>query len=239
MPEQKPTFKLAEVEGPMDLILHLIAKHKLNIYDIAISELVRQYLAYIEEMQRADLDVSSEFLEMAARLVHIKTVMLLPRHEEEAESSRAELTGQLLEYAACKQAAEFLRRKDQGQILFVRPPAVLEPDKTYRRSHQPGELLSAYNEALGRGRRRLPPPRAAFSGIVSRRVVPVESRIPFVLGRLYRDKRVDFGRLFDDAQERSELVATFLAVLQLIKDKRIVIDGAGSVELYRGSGQAG
>ena len=82
---EKLSFKVQEFEGPLDLLLHLIAKHKLNIYDIEISALLEQYLAYIEQMQRQDMEVASEFLEMAARLVHIKTVSLLPRHEEEQE----------------------------------------------------------------------------------------------------------------------------------------------------------
>ena len=88
----QPSFRLSEFEGPLDLLLHLIAKHKLDILDIEISELLRQYLAFIENRADQDLEVASEFLEMAARLVHIKTVMLLPRHEEEADDLKAKLT---------------------------------------------------------------------------------------------------------------------------------------------------
>lgn len=92
----QPSFRLSEFEGPLDLLLHLIAKHKLDILDIEISELLRQYLAFIENRADQDLEVASEFLEMAARLVHIKTVMLLPRHEEEADDLKAKLTGELM-----------------------------------------------------------------------------------------------------------------------------------------------
>ena len=95
------SFHLSDFEGPLDLLLHLIAKHKLNILDIEISELLRQYLLFIENREDKDLEVRSEFLEMAARLVHIKTVSLLPKHEEEAEDLKKTLTGELMEYRLC------------------------------------------------------------------------------------------------------------------------------------------
>ena len=104
-------FKLEKFEGPLDLLLSLIAKHKLDIYDIPISQLLEQYLEYISQMQSHDMDVASEFLEMASRLVYIKTMMLLPKHEEEAEMLKIELEGQLLEYSVCKQVAEELRKR--------------------------------------------------------------------------------------------------------------------------------
>ena len=103
------SFRVAEVEGPLDLILQLITKHKLNIYDIEITRLLEQYLAYIQQWQEQDLDVASEFLEMASRLVYIKSVSLLPKHEELEEQLKKELTGQLIEYPVCKQVAELLR----------------------------------------------------------------------------------------------------------------------------------
>ena len=123
-------FKLDVFEGPLDLLLHLISKHKLNINDIEISKLLEQYLDVIAEMKMADLEVASEFLEMAARLVYIKTVSLLPRHEE-AEDLKKELTGQLLEYQACKAAAARLALQNNGYNIFVRQPEKLPIDKTY------------------------------------------------------------------------------------------------------------
>ena len=102
------SFKVAEVEGPLDLILQLIAKHKLNIMDIDISALLEQYLQKIEEWKEQNLEVASEFLQMASRLVYIKSVSLLPRHEELEELKR-ELTGQLIEYSLCKQVSALLK----------------------------------------------------------------------------------------------------------------------------------
>ena len=133
---EKLSFRAGEVEGPLDLILTLIARHKLNIYDIEISTLVEQYTAAVREMEEADLEVGSEFIEMAARLVYIKTVELLPKHEKD-EDPRRELTGQLLEYQACRQAAALLGAQSRMGSVFTRQPMPLDVDLTYRLSHSP------------------------------------------------------------------------------------------------------
>ena len=107
---EKISYKLENFEGPLDLLLHLIKKNKLNIYDIQISELLTQYMAHIDKMKEQSLDISSEFLEMAARLVYIKTAFLLPRHEE-AEALKQELTGQLVEYKQYQEIAKLMLSK--------------------------------------------------------------------------------------------------------------------------------
>lgn len=222
------SYKLPDFEGPLDLLLFLVQKNKLNIYDIPIAELLEQYLAAIRQMEAYDMDVASEFLEMAARLVHIKSVMLLPRYEEETEELKRELSGQLVEYQLCQQMARRLATDYVGGDLFVRPAEEIAPDLTYHRSHRPEEMLDAYLAAAGRGRRRLPPPAKAFSGIVSRKIVSVSSRIAYVLRRLYTRKTVSYGSLFEKAESKSELVATFLALLELMKAKRIHMEGEGA-----------
>lgn len=219
----KICYKLETFEGPLDLLLTLIAKNKLNIFDIQITELVSQYLSQIEAMRGREMDVSSEFLEMAARLIYLKTVSLLPRHEE-AEQLRRELSGQLVEYRDCKRAAAVLG----GRFSFdsyTRGPEKLEADRRYRGHHTPEELYAAYLSAAGRGRRFLPPPRESFSAIVSHRIVSVSSRILYVLRRLRLKSRQSYAALFDGIEDHSERVATFLAVLELIKGKRISLDG--------------
>ncbi len=227
---EKLSYKLLDFEGPLDLLLQLISKNKLNIYDIQISLLLEQYMAQIDAMREQDLDVASEFLEMAARLVYLKTVMLLPKHEE-ADELKKELTGQLLEYQECRQVAAMLASLVTFDQL-TRSPAELETDLTYRRSHEPRELFEAYFEAAGKGKRRLPPPTAAFSGIVSRKVVSVGSRIIYVLRKLWTGTGVTFDQLFERSESKSQLVATFLAVLELVKAKRVEIDeGAGEEPL--------
>ena len=123
------SYKLDVFEGPMDLLLSLIAKHKLNIYDIPIVELVDQYLDYVRRMQDEDMYVASEFLEMAARLVYLKTVSLLPVHEE-ADELKRELTGELIEYRDCKLMAEKLSQRTGGFDHFAREPMKIETDTT-------------------------------------------------------------------------------------------------------------
>ena len=227
------SYKLPDFEGPLDLLLYLVQKNKLNIYDIPIAQVLEQYLAAIRCMQAYDMEVASEFLEMAARLTYIKSVMLLPRYEEETADLKRELTGQLMEYQLCQQMARRLATDYVGGDLFVREPEDIEPDLTYHRTHRPEEMLDAYLAAAGRGKRRLPPPAQAFSGIVSRKIVSVASRITYVLRQLYTRQAGGYASLFDHAASKSELVATFLALLELIKSKRIRVDGEGDAQVVQ------
>lgn len=220
------SYKLDVFEGPLDLLLNLIAKNKLNIYDIPIAELLEQYMAQIHEMQAADMDVASEFLEMAARLVHIKSVSLLPKKEEEA-ALKQELTGQLLEYQQCKEAAMRLRERFSLDGI-VRAQADIPADLTYKRHHKPQELLSAYLSMLGK--KKLPEPQKpedTISKLITRRVVSVASQIVFVLRSLWKKRHVSLKELFRGKNDPSERVAAFLAVLELVKDKRLRVDGDG------------
>lgn len=226
------SYKVGDFEGPLDLLLHLLQKNKLNIYDIPIAQVLDQYMDAIREMQEADMEVASEFLEMAARLVQMKSYMLLPKHDE-GEQLRAELTGELIEYQLCQEAARRLAMQAVGGDLFVREPDEPEPDPLYRRTHLPDEIREAYYAAAGRGRRRQPPPVQAFSGVISRKIVSVSSKIVFVLRRLRERATVSYRSLYDGAKSRSDLVATFLAVLELIKANRIRVDGEGDEQMVR------
>ena len=220
------SYKLDVIEGPLDLLLNLIAKNKLNIYDIPIAELLEQYMAQIHEMQAADMDVASEFLEMAARLVHIKSVSLLPKKEEEA-ALKQELTGQLLEYQQCKEAAMRLRERFSLDGI-VRAQADIPADLTYKRHHKPQELLSAYLSMLGKKKPPEPQkPEDTISKLITRRVVSVASQIVFVLRSLWKKRHVSLKELFRGKNDPSERVAAFLAVLELVKDKRLRVDGDG------------
>lgn len=220
------SYKFDVFEGPLDLLLNLIAKNKLNIYDIPIAELLEQYMAQIHEMQAADMDVASEFLEMAARLVHIKSVSLLPKKEEEA-ALKQELTGQLLEYQQCKEAAMRLRERFSLDSI-VRAQADIPADLTYKRHHKPQELLSAYLSMLGKKKPPEPQkPEDTISKLITRRVVSVASQIVFVLRSLWKKRHVSLKELFRGKNDPSERVAAFLAVLELVKDKRLRVDGDG------------
>lgn len=220
---EKICYKLEMFEGPLDLLLHLISKNKLNIAEIQITDLVDQYLEHVSALQEQNMDVASEFLEMAARLVYIKSVFLLPKHEEAQELQR-ELSGQLLEYQECKRVAQLLSERFSFDC-FVRRSAEIEWDRTYKRSHTPRELYEAYQNAVGRGRRFLPPSPEEFSGIVGHRIVSVTSKIIFVLRRLRGAGTEKFRRLFRKGSGKSDWIATFLAVLELVKGKRIRVEG--------------
>ncbi len=222
--ENSISYKIEGFEGPLDLLLQLIAKNKLNIYDIPLTSLVDQYLEQIELFKAEEMEIESEFLEMAARLLYIKTVSLLPKHEE-AVRLKEELTGELLEYMVCKQIAVKLSDMQGGFDRFVRLPDEPEPDKTYELIHQKDVMYLSYLSAVGRGQRKLPPSTAPFTKIVAKKIVAVSTKIVFVIRNLWTGGSKKLGSLYKTAHSRSELVATFLAVLELCKANRIRVDG--------------
>ena len=229
---EKLQYKLEAFEGPLDLLLFLIQKHKLNICDINISELLEQYTESIRGIENIeDMDEAAEFLEMAARLVYIKTAMLLPRYDDEGEKLRQELQGELIEYQACKNVAEYLRKRFCGNSIFSRKPMPVEADNTYARIHPSDDILKAYLSALGRKQRKLPPPVEAFSGVVHKKLISVPSRAIILLKRLYKRTKLKWNELFA-GYGRSESVAMFLAVLELVKNGRInVSDDNSTIEM--------
>ena len=224
MSETVLSYKLESFEGPLDLLLQLIARNKLNIYDIKLSVLIDQYLEQMEFFKAQEMEVASEFLEMAARLIYMKSVSLLPRHDEIVKL-KEELTGELLEYQVCREMAAKLATMTDGFNLFVKSPDDVELDKTYVLTHNPEVMYEAYLSAVGRGQRRLPPPVTPFTKIVAKKIVAVSSKIVFVLRKLVRGGRSSLSNLYKTAQSRSELVATFLAVLELCKANRIEVEG--------------
>lgn len=234
--EKALSYKLESFEGPLDLLLQLIARNKLNIYDIQLTVLFEQYMAQIEAMREQDLEIASEFLEMAARLVYMKTVSLLPKHDEIVRL-KEELTGELLEYQVCQQMAKKLSEMTSGFDTFVRKPEEPELDKTYELVHAPDTIYLSYLAAVGRGQRKLPPPVTPFTKIVAKKIVAVSTKIVFVLRNLVKSGTSRLSTLYSSATDRSELVATFLAVLELCKTNRIEIveDGDDSqIKLLRG-----
>ena len=230
--ETQLQYKLPVFEGPLDLLLTLISKNKIDIYDIQISDLLDQYMEQINRMQKNQMDIASEFLTMASRLVYIKSVMLLPKYEEEAEELKKELSGQLLEYAVCREIAAKL-----GVIYdfdtFFREASPVEFDLTYNRVHESVEIAAAYVSAVGRGKRRLPPPEQAFSGIIAHKIVSVNSKIIHLMRRLWHGKQLKYHEIFEVCEGKSDLVATFLATLELVKGKRIRIEGSGENAVVR------
>lgn len=226
-------YKTEVFEGPLDLLLFLISKHKVSINDVVITDLIDQYIEAIRQMQLENMDIASEFLEMAARLVYIKTVSLLPVYED-ADKLQDELRGELSEYADCQLMAGKLAKIANGFDLLPTPPEKIEADMTYARVHAPEELLKAYVSAIGKGGRKLPPPVEAFTKIVASKIVSVGSRVSAILNFLTVGQKLSFSEFFAASVSRSEMVATFLALLSLVKSKQIYIDGekdSATVEL--------
>lgn len=227
------SFDIDGFSGPMDVLLSLIAKHKLNIYDIAISQLLEQYLDYLADCQEQDLELAGAFLEMAARLIYMKTAALLPKPEN-AQAEKEDLQETLLLYAKCKRAAALLAKQYKEQQPFCRPPMPLpEPKKTYLRTY-PAEVLRSSFLAIGQ--KRLPPSQVDMQQklrrVVSPKTVSVMSKIVWLMRQVCHTEQVSLVTLYDDISDRSSRVAVFLAVLELTKHGRIGITEDGTA-LYR------
>ncbi|MDE5648829.1 MAG: segregation/condensation protein A [Oscillospiraceae bacterium] len=230
------SFKLDVFEGPLDLLLHLISKHKLNINDIEISKLLEQYLLYIEHAKEQDLELAGEFLEMAARLIYIKTVSLLPKPEE-AEEIKKELQGTLIEYSLCKKAAEQLREIYVGSDIFVREPIKIKLDSVYKLKHPPEKLAEAYLNMNVKKFDFRQVNEKKINDVVQQKVVSVISKVVYVLKNLYANGKVYIDRLFDGMTGRSERVATFLAILELTKSGRIMISDDNTMVYFKKKGE--
>lgn len=223
--EKKETisFKLEVFEGPLDLLLHLISKHKLNINDIQISELLAQYLDYLDECAERDLEIAGEFLEMAARLIYIKTLSLLPAPKE-AEEEKKVLEGTLIEYSLCKKAARLLGNLFCGNDIFVRKQAKIKAEAVYSRKHEPMVLLEALDKmCLKKINDIAPKPDQRFQVIIKHKMYSVTTKVIYILKQLYKTGVADMDGLYENVTDRSERVATFLAVLELTKSGRIYI----------------
>ena len=221
------TFHLEVFDGPLDLLLHLLSKNKVEIKDIPIAAILDQYLEYIRRMQEFDMEVASEFITMAAQLMYIKSKMLLPVYEDTAEEDpRAGLVEALLEYQRIKEAGSVLSLRAQiGRDIFVKGQDPLEKERSQFTGSYSYELLTrALEDILQRAQRKLPPPVTAFQGIVGRETVPVDDKIGDIVKLFVKTPRISFEKLVLSAESRSEIVAIFLAVLELSKTRKIMIE---------------
>ena len=223
------TYKLEVFEGPLDLLLSLINKNKVSIHDIPIALILRQYLEYIDAMNSFNLEVTSEFIVMASHLVFIKSKMLLPRQDEEAgEDPRSVLVETLLEYQRFKEVSGFFQKRGEiGRNTFVKPPEQIEKDRSVQ-PHDSDNLLTAIRSILNRNQRRMPPPVSLFTGIVGHETVPVEMMVESIMARI-AIKPCRLEELFAETGGRSEIVAVFLALLELCKDGRVDVTEEGQV----------
>lgn len=233
-------IKLQSFEGPLDLLVHLIKKNQMNVYDIQISVITKQYLEYLNLLQELNLDVASEFLVMAATLIHIKSKMLLPRPETaagdpaEEEDPRDMLVRRLLEHQKFKAAAELLHDKETlRSAQWGRPDSRIEEiaGDEYEPEFEVDlfTLLSAFKQVLERARERPPV-------VLPAEEMPIEKRIDQLLERLSETEACGFEDLFDDVATRGEMIVTFLAMLEMIRLKLIRVfqsGGAGAIRIYK------
>jgi segregation and condensation protein A len=233
-------IKLQSFEGPLDLLVHLIKKNKVDVYDIPIALITRQYLDYLGLMQEVNLDVASEFLVMAATLIHIKSRTLLPRPETAAgdlgddEDPRDMLVRRLLEHERFKAAAELLHdRETLRGAQWTRPDARVEAlaGDEYEPELEVDlfSLLSAFKLVLERARERPPVPLPPEE-------IPIEVRIEQLLERLSETDACGFEELFEDVNSRPQMIVTFLALLEMIRLKLVrVFQSAqlGAIRIYK------
>lgn len=228
-----------DFDGPLDTILLLLSKNKIEIQDVSITSILEQYLAYLDNMKRLDMEIASEFISMASYLMLIKTKMLLSAAEREEAMSEMELLIRSLEerqraeaYAQIRTAVGFLEpRNEIGCNLFVKQPEPFQRDMTYRYRHEPEDLLRAFALLADRNERKMPPPVSDFNGIVGVEPYPVTKKAAQVLKRLLMRGIAKFRSLFQGSRSRSEIVATFLAVLELCRTGSIALGDDGQDDI--------
>ena len=231
--------RLANFEGPLDLLLHLIKKNEVDVYDIPIVLITQQYLAYLDLMQELDLDVAGEFLVMASTLIHVKSRMLVPRIETadedgDEEDPRDALIRRLLEHQKFKAAAELLHEREiVRSAQWMRPDSRVEglADEPIERELEVDlfSLLQAFQSVISRMRERPMVPLPA-------EVVPIETRIEQLLGQLSDVDGCAFEDLFMAAESRRDLITTFLAVLEMIRLELIRVTQVatfGAIRVYK------
>lgn len=229
------TVKLQVFEGPLDLLLYLLDKNKVNIYDIPIVEITAQYMEYIAEMKRQDLDVLSEFLVMAATLIDIKSKMLLPRDpddEEEETDPRAELVQQLLEYKMYKcMAYELKDRQVDAQRVMFKKPTIPEEVLEYQEPLNVEELVSditlaklneIFKSIMRKQQDKIDPLRSKF-GKIEKEEVSLEEKTEYLENYATTHKQFSFRSLLEAQSSKVEVIVTFLAILELMKTGKILI----------------
>ena len=223
---------LEDFEGPLDVIFLLLSKNKIEIQDVSITAILEQYLAYLEEIKRLDMEIASEFITMASHLMLIKTKMLLSAAEQAEAESELDLLRQSLVERKRKEAMEQIRlavtelepRNEIGRCLFTKEPEPLRRDQSYRYQHDVRDLLRALDAITERNERQLPPPTTNFMGIVGKEPYPIGRKTGEVLRQLVLRGVERLKNLFHGNKSRSEVVATFLAILDLCKTNSVTLE---------------
>ena len=220
-------YKLESFEGPLDLLLTLIKKNKVSIWDIPIVEITDQYLEAIAGIEKTMLDNTGEFIILASQLLYIKSKMLLPKDEEDDEEDpREELVQRLYEYKKFKEASHEMRKSEFSSkyMVFRDEENIKFPVPEYNIDHPINDLLDAFGNIMQRKVRKAKPEKRAFYGIVGREKVSVDDMVVKIKNVLSLKRKVEFSALFGEEDSRPEMIATFLAVLEMIKLNQINAD---------------
>ena len=220
-------YRLESFEGPLDLLLTLIKKNKVSIWDIPIVEITDQYLEAIAGIEKTMLDNTGEFIILASQLLYIKSKMLLPKDEEDDEEDpREELAQRLYEYKKFKEASQEMRKSEFSSkyMVFRGEEDIKFPVPEYNINHELSDLIDAFGNILQRRVRKAKPEKRAFYGIVGREKVSVDDMVIKIKDRLRVNGKVDFSSLFGENDSRPEMIATFLAVLEMVKLNQIRAD---------------
>ena len=228
------TYRLEAFEGPLDLLLSLIQKNKVDITDIPISLICDQYMAYITEAEKMDMDLASEFIVMASELMLIKSKMLLPKAEPEEEDPRAGLAEALLKYQQAKAAAAILSKAYpifSGRM--VKDTDEISVDKTFVADQSVSSLCQAVRRIIAYREEHPRADKVTFTPMIAKPIVPVEAKIVGILRHFEKKTRVSMTSLIDDSVSLPDMIAVFLGILELVKLRRIVLverdDTVGSV----------
>ena len=225
------TYKLSDFEGPLDLLLALIEKNKMNILDIPIAEICDQYLAFLAEAQAMDMDVAVEFLRMASQLMVWKSAMLLPHEEEGEKPPRFDLSDILIRHQHAKEAAPLMHPLfAYFSNRFVKDTDEISPDKTFVADQQITDLLAAVRR-VNSYRDSMEHAKTAFTPMVSKPIVPVEGKIVNILQALSTFGAVTLRDLLVDEPTLADMIAAFMGVLELIKIRKILIEEEGAEDL--------
>lgn len=220
----EPTYKLEQFEGPLDLLLTLCQKNKVDVTDIPIALICRQYLEYLEEAERMDMDVAGEFIVMAAELMAIKAKMLLPRPDDGGQDPRKELADALLLLQQAKDAAAELKPLyEEYSGRMVKDNDEVPPEKGFPLGLDTSLLTKALNVLLVRFKASEMPTQTVFDPLIKHRAVSVEEKIDDILNVLDIQETASLFFLLKDAENRSDLLARFIGILELVKLQRIII----------------
>ena len=230
--------EMEDFQGPLDVLFLLLSKNKIEIQDVSITAILEQYLSYLEEMKRLDMEIASEFITMASHLMLIKTKMLLSAAEQAEAESELDLLRQSLIERQRKEAIEQIRiavgilepRNEIGRCVFTKDPEPLRKDRAYQYQHEPMDLLRALDAIAERNNRQLPPPTNNFKGIVGKEPYPVGRKTGELLRKLLLRGMERLKNLFNGNKSRSEIVATFLAILEMCKTGAAVLEDDNSGE---------